>query len=161
MPATTAADIINGAFNVANIYAPGQSIQAADSDGAFRRLNLMMQALALQPLTKPVNIREVFPLTANIGTYSIGPGGDFDTTRPINLVGAGLLLNSAGTPVTVTSITRSGSIATVTATAHGASTGQNVTIKGAAQAPYNGTEPITVLTANTFTYVVNGEPTSP
>jgi hypothetical protein len=157
-----ALDIITGAFDVANIYAPGQSIQAADVDGAFRRLNLMMSALALQPLTKPVNVREVFPLTADVGVYTMGPGGDFDTTRPINLTGCAILLNSQGTPVSVTSITRSGSVATVTTTApHGATTGQNVTIAGAAQPAYNGTDDLTVTGASTFTYLVNGEPASP
>jgi hypothetical protein len=159
---TTAQDLITHAFDVANIYAPGQSIQPADLDGGFRRLNLMMGALALQPLTKPVNMREVFALTSGLGVYTIGPGGDFDTVRPIALTGVAILLNSAGTPVSVTSITRSGSVATVTTTGpHGATTGQNVTIAGATQPAYNGTDDLTVTGASTFTYLVNGEPASP
>lgn len=61
----------------------------------------------------------------------------------------------------VTSITRSGATATVTATAHGYATGQFVNVQGAAQTEYNGKFTITVVDANTFTYPVTGTPATP
>ena len=162
MPATSAETIIQGAFDAIGILAPGESVSPADANGGLRRLNLMMSGLRLQPLSQPVVSREVFSLTSDVGVYTIGPGGDFDTTRPIRLDGAAILLNSEGSPATVTSITRSGSVATVTmAASHGASTGQNATIRGATQADYNGTFPITVTGATTFTYLVDGAVTTP
>src|SRR6188472_351734 len=46
------------------------------------------------PLTIPVTAREVFPLTAGRGgpsdPYTIGPGGDFDTSRPTSISNVGL-----------------------------------------------------------------------
>lgn len=161
MPATTASAIVSEAFQALGIYAPGESIAANDADLALGRLNLMMGGLRLQPLTQPVQIREVFTLTTGVGVYTIGPGGDFDTTRPVKLSGAAILLNSQGTASSVTSLTRSGSVVTATMTSHGASSGQNVTIRGATQPAYNGTFPITVTGASTFTYLISSAPTSP
>lgn len=100
MPATTALDIITGAFDVTSVYAPGEAISATDANGALRRLKLLMRALKLQPLSQPVVSRTEYSLTANQGgpdnPYTIGPGGDFDTTRPIRLTGASILLVNVG-----------------------------------------------------------------
>lgn len=96
MPATTALSLITGAFDTLGVYTPGASIAAADSAGALRRLNQMMGGLSLQPLTKPVLTREELTLEADKGgpsdPYTIGPDGDFNTTRPTALLGAGILL---------------------------------------------------------------------
>lgn len=68
----------------------------------------------------------------------------------------------AGATVSVSSITRASTTATVTtAAAHGLSSGQKVTIAGANQADYNGTFVITVTGSTTFTYTVSGSPATP
>lgn len=162
MPACTAADLISLAFDTVGLYTLGQTTVPPDvMNGALTRLNLMMGSLSLQPLTKPVLAREVFPVTATVGAYTIGPTGDFATSRPTRLEGAGILLNSVGTPQTLTSLTRSGAIVTGTLTTHGYATGQNITIAGATPTAYNGTYTVTVTGANTFTYLLAGEVTSP
>ena len=62
----------------------------------------------------------------------------------------------------VTSITRSGTTATVTTTATNAlETGDVVTIAGAAQTDYNGDFTITMTSGTTFTYTVANSPTTP
>jgi pectate lyase len=59
----------------------------------------------------------------------------------------------------VSSITRAANVATVTTgSAHGWSTGQDVTISGANQTEYNVPARITVTGASTFTYPVVGDP---
>lgn len=58
-------------------------------------------------------------------------------------------------------ITRSGSTATVTHTAHGMLTGDKVVIRGANEHEYNGVYTITVSDANTYTYTVSGTPATP
>lgn len=64
--------------------------------------------------------------------------------------------------LSVTGITRSSQLATATtASSHGLSTGDYVTIAGAAQAEYNGTFAISVTSATTFTYTVTGTPVTP
>mgnify|MGYP006274652575 FL=1 len=63
---------------------------------------------------------------------------------------------------TVSSITRSGTTATVTtSSAHGFTTGQKVVISGATQADYNGAVTVTVTGPTTFTYPVANSPATP
>lgn len=74
------------------------------------------------------------------------------------------LIIQTTTPVaiSVSSITRSSSTATVTtATAHGFVTGDYVTHAGATQTEYNVEAQITKTGANTYTFTVSGTPTTP
>jgi hypothetical protein len=83
-------------------------------------------------------------------------------TDTIGTTGAPLTLDfTLGTDKTVTSITRASTTATVTATAHGFTTGDQVNIRGAAETDYNGDFIVTVTDANTFTYTVSGSPATP
>jgi len=66
-----------------------------------------------------------------------------------------------GTPVSVTSITLSGTTATVTATAHGLVDGDPALIAGADQAAYNGIKAITYVDANTYTFQTTAGTTTP
>lgn len=159
---TTAETLITNAYELIGVIQPGEAPTATQAQRGLARLNRMLSGWALQSLTIPVIGREVFAITANVGTYTIGPGGDFDTSRPIWLTGAAVLLNNDETPTAVTSITRSGNLATVTITSHGRSVGNGFTISGASPAAYNGTFSIaSVPTVNTFTYVFDGATTSP
>lgn len=66
------------------------------------------------------------------------------------------------TTISVSSITRSSQTATVTtASAHGLSTGDFCNITGAVETPYNGAFRITRTGATTFTFTVDGSPTTP
>lgn len=66
-----------------------------------------------------------------------------------------------GAPVSLTSITGSGTTATVTtASAHGYSTGAYVVVRDATQTEYNGTFKITVTGATTFTYTMSTSATA-
>lgn len=71
------------------------------------------------------------------------------------------LVNGYGS-VSVSSITQSGNVATVTtASAHGFSTGDRVTVSGANQTDYNISAYVTVTSTTTFTYTVANNPVSP
>lgn len=64
--------------------------------------------------------------------------------------------------VSVTSITRSGTTATVTTgSSHGLVTGQMATIAGAVESDYNGRYIVTVTSSTVFTYTVANSPTTP
>lgn len=68
----------------------------------------------------------------------------------------------AGSQVSITSLTRSGTTATATANNHGFAVGRRVFVSGANEADYNGLVTIdTVPDANTFTYTVSGSPATP
>lgn len=103
--ATTANTIITGALQLLGVVDPEETPTAAMLADGLRRLNMMMGSWTTQSLTIPTVNREVFDMTADKGgpddPYTIGPGGDFDTTRPLTLEGAGLLLNASDPPVEI------------------------------------------------------------
>lgn len=96
MPATTARDLVTHAFETAAILSPGESLSATMANDGVRRLNLLMSALQLQPLSQPVLTRVELDLVSGQGgpsnPYTIGEGGDFDVTRPPALSGAAILI---------------------------------------------------------------------
>lgn len=88
------------AFELLNVFLPGEAIPAADGQTALTHLNLLIGGWAQQRGTIPVVAREVFNMTANKGgpsnPYTIGVGGNLNTARPptqASVVGVGLLLN--------------------------------------------------------------------
>lgn len=83
------------------ILGAGQTMTAAQGQMFLVRTNRMLQAWTLQPLTVPYIKREVFDATVGKGSptnpYTIGPGGDFDTVRPPQILGFAELQNSGTT----------------------------------------------------------------
>lgn len=71
-------------------------------------------------------------------------------------------LDALSGPQTVASITRVNDVATVTTSAaHQFGDGEDITIAGAAQAAYNGTHRITLVSSTVFTFAVSGAPVTP
>ena len=79
----------------------GQVVSPAQGQDGLRRLNAMISSWSIHRLAIPFISREVFNVVANQSTYTIGPGGDFDTIRPVGLTGAALLLNASSPPVEI------------------------------------------------------------
>lgn len=101
----------------------------------------------------------ISPVTATINTIDSLDGTDIQSVRVLLWADAG-----GGLPAdaSVTSITRSGTVATVTTgTAHGLSTNDEVLIEGADQTDYNGPYTVTVTGGSTYTYTVANSPTQP
>lgn len=70
-------------------------------------------------------------------------------------------LGTAGTAISISTLTQSGGFATATATAHGLADGDPVTVSGANEAGYNLTVNITRVDANIFTYPVAAATATP
>lgn len=152
----TAESIITASLVDLGVLQPGTSPSAGQSRDALTRLNHMVSGWRTQYGTVTAVERLIFNLVANQQTYTIGPGAEFDVPRPLSIDGAGLLLNGLSAPQAVTGITRTGTVATVTQTAHGFAVGDEAYVSGAAQEDYNGLQTVqTVPTANTFTFTVS------
>lgn len=99
---TTARSIIKDAYLIDGILQIGAEPDAAMAQQGLSCLNQILGQWSLMPLTIPVTAREVFALAANRGgpsdPYTIGPGGDFDTTRPPEIDNVGLLVTSVDEP---------------------------------------------------------------
>ena len=79
----------------------GNVPSAAQAQDGLNRLNAMISLFQTNNLTIPFVAREVFDLVANQTSYTIGTGGDFDTTRPLSILGASLLLTASSPDVEV------------------------------------------------------------
>lgn len=101
MSATSAQAIIQGAFDLIGVTQAGSVPSGNDIQDSYRRLQNMVGSLAIQSETIPTVGREVFTLSANLGSYTIGPGGNFNTSRPNSLSGAGLLMPGSPNPVEI------------------------------------------------------------
>ncbi len=107
----TASSVIDQAFNVLNVFLPGEAVPPAQGARALQFLNNMMGSWAQQSLTVPSIAREVFSAPTIVSgkggpsnPYTIGTGANLDTVRPANqssIVGAGLLLNSSSPAVEI------------------------------------------------------------
>jgi len=119
-------------------------------------------ASRLNPLTLPAGmLQDSVNMRLDRGVAQTRRGSK-RLTDTVGTTGAPLTLDfTLGTDKSVTSITRATATATVTCTAHGFTSGDQVNIRGADQTEYNGDFLVTVTDANTFTYTVSGTPATP
>ena len=80
---TKVRDILNDALIELGVLDPSETIDAGAANRALREFNRMIQALNIDgPMVYTVN-RQLFSLVPGQQVYSIGVGGDFNTTMPI------------------------------------------------------------------------------
>ena len=103
---TAALAIVTNAYNIVGMTGEGSSINDFQKQQGLTCLNQILGQWSLMPLTIPVTSREVFPLSAGKGgpsdPYTIGPGGDFDTSRPPEIDNVGLLVTNVVQPFEIT-----------------------------------------------------------
>lgn len=97
----TARNIIEGALRLIGAISSGENASASEISDGLTTLNDMLDSWSNENNLLFVKTREVFNLVAGQQTYTIGPGGNFDTTRPIKIIGAGLIENNIETPMDV------------------------------------------------------------
>lgn len=100
---TTANEIIKGAFRIAGITVTGESPSAGETQDALSTLNDLMESLSNDSLFVFARQTESFILSPNITEYTIGTGGDLNTTRPIDIVSAYVRLSNVDYDVSVIS----------------------------------------------------------
>jgi hypothetical protein len=95
----SATTIGRGALQLIGVLGESETGSYGQLADAYRRLNMMLGSWSLQPRTLLITEREVFDMTAGKGSpsnpYTIGPGGDLNTERPISIAGAATLLTTS------------------------------------------------------------------
>lgn len=140
------------------------------------------EVMLINPVTTSANITVNVVGGSNTPTIMLAAGytGTFTlvvnpvaTTLTVKNIDTGAVIESARVLVTAsdgtgpmpfektTTITRSGSVATASCTAHGLVNGKKAVIKGADQFEYNGVFVITFIDTNSFSYTVSGSPATP
>ncbi len=105
MAALSCNQAVTLAMKLLGVLGVGEVPTGADLDDGKRVANMMLGSWSVQSLTVPYVERfATASNTSNVGTYTIGTGGDLDTPRPsgqANVVGAGLLLASSSPTVEI------------------------------------------------------------
>lgn len=78
----TVGDLIKGSMKLLGLTAVGETPSAAELSEGMEVLNQMLDAWSADGLKINSHTRETFSLVASQASYSMGSGGDFNTTRP-------------------------------------------------------------------------------
>lgn len=82
----TVRDIIAGSLRLISVVAAGETPTAQEQADALVSLNDMIETWSNEGLMIFKTDREVFPLTSGKSSYTIGPLGDFATSRPMQVM---------------------------------------------------------------------------
>lgn len=90
----SALDLIQRALRLCRIKAAGETPTAAEAQDALTALNGMLSTWRLNSLLVYAIDRQLLILVANQGSYTIGPGGNWNVTRPVRIEQAGFVVDN-------------------------------------------------------------------
>lgn len=93
---TKVRDLLNDALLQIGILDPSEGMDAGQAQSALRTLNRMIQVWNADELMVYSVNRETFPLVPNQQSYTIGPGGNFNTQRPVVIDMVSVIQNTTG-----------------------------------------------------------------
>lgn len=91
----TGQQIVEDAFMMAGIQQQGEPLSANDALYAFRLFNQMVSSFSTEINQQWATTTEDFNLTSGVGSYTIGPTGDFVAVRPIEIQVVQIFLTGA------------------------------------------------------------------
>lgn len=81
----TARDLISASLRTIGVLAAGETLGASEATDGLASLNRMIDSWSIEKLLIPNTVREVFPLVPGQKTYTMGVGGNFNTSRPTRI----------------------------------------------------------------------------
>lgn len=81
----TTGDLINSAARLIGVLASGESLASSESNDALTALNQMVDTWSNENLLIYAKTQETFTFTAGKQTYTMGTGGDLNTTRSMKI----------------------------------------------------------------------------
>lgn len=97
----TVPDLIKSSMRLIGAIATGETPTADELNDGLLALNDILENWTTERLSVWNSRNIVFPIVANKGTYTIGPGGDFATDRPVDINGAYCTVNGVDFPVRI------------------------------------------------------------
>lgn len=82
---STVLDLINGSLRLLGVIASGENATAAESQDALYALNQMIDTWKTERLMVYAILPQTFSQVGGQKTYTMGPGGDWDTERPVQI----------------------------------------------------------------------------
>lgn len=99
--ATTALGIVKRAMRLVGALGSGETPTDDEAQDGIAALNAMLDSWSIQELNVYQVLLENFTWSSGNASRSIGPGGDFDTRRPVELIGAYQRLSGIDYPLHV------------------------------------------------------------
>lgn len=84
----TVRELLLASMRVAQVLRKGEDPDAQEMEEALGALKMMLQLWSTRKLLVRATVPENFALTANVGSYTIGVGGAFNTSKPIGIENA-------------------------------------------------------------------------
>jgi hypothetical protein len=97
----TASDLIKGSLRDIGAIAAGETPSASEIADGLESLNLLVSSWSNNGFLIYEEKREPFTLSVGVQRYTIGSGGDFDTSRPMRLKAASIKQSSNDTEIPV------------------------------------------------------------
>ena len=97
---TTALELITRSMRLAKILTSGETLTAEEGQDALATLNDLLENWSTEPLSLWSTTNFAGSTVGGQATYTIGPGGNFNTTRPSEILGAYVTVNGVDFPVT-------------------------------------------------------------
>jgi hypothetical protein len=99
---TTTLAMITGALRLLNVTASGELPTSDEANDALAAFQSMVDSWNADSLSIFTTGAADYPLTLSKQAYTLGPGGDFNATRPAKLIGMSvILLNNPANPIEV------------------------------------------------------------
>lgn len=99
---TTAIDLITRSGRIAGTLGKSETPDADEASFALTALNSMLASWSIERLDVPYIVRESLTLSASQSTYTMGSGGDLNTTRPTRIDDSCYVtINSVNYPITL------------------------------------------------------------
>jgi hypothetical protein len=87
---TTSGVLVRSSLRLLGAIATGETPTADEMNDGLSSLNDLLEGLSTQNLAVYGSAVEVFPTVAAQATYTIGPAGNWNTTRPVRISGDGI-----------------------------------------------------------------------
>lgn len=99
--ATTVNDVVKQAYSDLGVIREGGSINHSQLTYGINKLNDLIDSLNLDNTFPYYNQQEEFSLVASTSEYTIGTGGTFNTTRPLEIKKATIIKDNITYPVEI------------------------------------------------------------
>lgn len=97
----TARDLIKASMRLATILASGESPTADELNDGLKVLNDMLEGWSTERLSVWSRDTQLFAASAGVASYTIGPAGTWNTTRPVHVSPSFARLNGSDFPIDV------------------------------------------------------------
>ena len=94
----TVLELITAALRQIGELSPGQLPNEEEADAGLQMLNTILENWENQHRKVYIVDNLQFPITSGVGVYTMGPGGDLNSYRPVKIQSANLIFSDDGEP---------------------------------------------------------------